>query len=192
MPRIISGTARGIRLQSPEGTGTRPTTDRIKETLFNILSPYLAEARVLDLFAGTGGLCLEAVSRGALSGVMVEADRRCAEIIRFNMEKTSLKEQTELMRMDVSTAISILGQARKQFELVLMDPPYNRNFVVKTLQMLVEHDIIVHDGIAVVEHSLLEVPPDIIGGLHCVRRETYGESCFAFYVYSGNEEDAAP
>lgn len=190
MPRIISGKAKGIQLKTPEGNGTRPTTDRIKETLFNILMPYIGDAQVLDLFSGTGSLGLECVSRGALEAVFVEQDRKCSDILASNIQKTGLGSQCEIMRMDVSIAIPLLAAKKKYIDLAFMDPPYARNFVVKTLQLLEEHDIIVHDGIVVVEHHPDESVPNVVGFLELVRREEYGETVFSFFVRNTARREA--
>lgn len=119
--RIVGGEARGRRLFAPEGTDTRPTADRVRESLFNILSQRVRGARVLDLFAGSGALSLEAISRGAQGAVLVELDRVAAGVIRRNIELMRAEGVARLLQMDYVRAI---GQLSGAFDIVFMDPPY--------------------------------------------------------------------
>ena len=121
--RVIAGTHGGRRLKSPPGRGTRPTGERVREALFSILGP-LAGARVLDLFAGTGALGIEALSRGAEHAVFVERDAGVASVLRENLAALELSERAELRRLSVAAALRAAASSREKYDLVLIDPPY--------------------------------------------------------------------
>lgn len=161
---------------------TRPTVDRVKESLFNILAPYIKNSLVLDLFSGTGALAVEALSRGADSAVLVEIDRNTCCIIKENLTLTHLDEKATVYCRKVSSMLMELGQQGKQFDIIFMDPPYLKNFIQETLQLLVENDIIKNDGIVATEHHQDEPVPDRIGRLERVRIEDYGETRVSFFV----------
>ena len=124
--RVIAGSARHLKLKTIEGMGTRPTTDRIKETLFNMLSFYVEESRFLDLFSGSGGIGIEALSRGASQAVFVEQNRKAAACIEENLNHTHLREKAVVMSKDVMTALRILEDKKQAFDYIFMDPPYGK------------------------------------------------------------------
>ena len=181
MPRIISGTAGGIPIKTPPGDRTRPTADRVKESVFNMLQADIPGLHVLDLFAGSGSLGIEALSRGAADAVFVDRDRIACGIIRANLEKTGLSRKAEVLGMDMEGALHILTANRRQFGLVFADAPYLCDFVLKTLFMLDENDIMEHNGMAVVEHHRGEMPPETVGRWQLERRREYGETVFSIY-----------
>ncbi len=152
--RVISGSARRIQLKTVEGMGTRPTTDRIKETLFNILQPELYRARFLDLFSGSGAIGIEALSRGCGMAVFVENDREATACIRENLERTKLFETAEVMQKDVFAALETLEKEGKSFDIIFMDPPYDRLFEKKVLDRLSGSVLIHEETLIVVEASL--------------------------------------
>ena len=123
--RVIAGKARSLRLKTIEGMDTRPTTDRIKETLFNMIQPSIADSRFLDLFAGSGGIGIEALSRGASWCVFVEQQRKAAECIRENLAFTRLKEDATLLVTDAVSAVNKLD-GEDAFSWIFMDPPYGK------------------------------------------------------------------
>jgi len=171
-----------MKLKTPKGMNTRPTVDRVKESLFNILNPYLQGSRVLDLFSGTGALAIEALSRGAASAVLVDADRACCEVIRDNLAHTRFANKTAVHCRKAGAAIMDLGRNGERFDIIFMDPPYRKNFVQETLQLLVDNDIIVHEGVVVAEHHREEPIPEALGCLVKVRTQVYGETCISFLV----------
>lgn len=151
--RVIAGTARRLPLKTVAGDGTRPTTDRIKETLFNMLQDELYDACFLDLFAGSGGIGIEALSRGARRAVFVEKNRKAAECIRENLKFTRLADRGELLTMDVMAALHRLsGQA--VFDLVFVDPPYQAGWEEQVLTFLAGSDLITKDSLIIVEAAL--------------------------------------
>lgn len=182
MLRIIAGTAGGIRIKTPDTEKTRPTLERVKESVFSMLQPYLEGAMVLDLFAGSGSLGLEALSRGAARAVFVDESKLCKAIISENIQKTRMTEKATVYQADVSKAISLLAHKGEKFDMVFMDPPYSRQFVNKILQLLEESDIIIENGVVAVEHHEDEQPPERLGRLEKVRSRRYGDTIFSFFV----------
>lgn len=139
--RVIAGKARSLKLKTTEGLNTRPTTDRIKETLFNMLQGDLMGCRFLDLFAGSGGIGIEALSRGAKEAVFVENARNACSCIRDNLEFTRLHEQATVMECDCLTAINrLLGKG--VFDIIFMDPPYDKGLEYDVLAHLKNTDLI--------------------------------------------------
>lgn len=152
--RVIAGKAKRLPLKTIEGMNTRPTTDRIKETLFNMLGPKLPGCVFLDLFSGSGAIGIEALSRGAKEAVFVERDRRAAACIRENLTFTRLAPQARLLETDVFEALAKLTAEGKLFDLIFLDPPYEKLWEKKVLETLSGQDILAEDGQIVVEASL--------------------------------------
>jgi len=152
--RVIAGKARRLQLKTPEGYDTRPTTDKIKETLFNILNPYLADADFLDLFAGSGAIGIEALSRGAKYAAFVENNKAALSCIRTNLKTTKLEEQAQIFALDALSAIRTLEISGKVFDVIFMDPPYNQLLEKQILLKLQDSNILYCDTIIVVEASL--------------------------------------
>lgn len=161
--RVISGTARGLKLKAPEGLSTRPTTDRIKESLFNIIAADLYQCRFLDLFSGSGAIAIEALSRGADKAVMVDADFKSINVIKDNVKKARVSDRAEILKCDVSSAISKLGARGEKFDIIFMDPPYNKNLVNSALEHIIRFDILDDQGYIIAEQSQEESIPNING-----------------------------
>lgn len=170
--RVISGSARGLRLKAPEGLSTRPTTDRIKESLFNIISADLYECRFLDLFSGSGGIAIEALSRGAQKAVLVDADFKSISVIKNNLKASRLENKAEVFNCDVIAAISRLGKRGDKFDIIFMDPPYNKDFVNAALSAIVRSYILAEDGYIIAEQSQEDAVPKI-DGLNVFRIKDY-------------------
>jgi 16S rRNA (guanine(966)-N(2))-methyltransferase RsmD len=157
--RIVGGDWRGRKLETPKGDDVRPTTDMVKESMFNIVQFEVAGARVLDLFCGTGQLGLEALSRGAERCVFVDTDRDSIELTRRNIEKCGASDRAEVTRGD---AIAYLERA-KPFDIVLLDPPYGTGLLEKALNAIITFDILTKDGIILCEsradEQLSDAPP---------------------------------
>lgn len=151
--RVIAGKARSLKLLTPPGMDTRPTTDRTKETLFNILQPEIGGARFLDLFSGSGAIGIEALSRGAAFAVFVEKDRAAAECIRKNLAFTKLGDNGQILRKDVGAALKSLEKG-EPFDLIFMDPPYGRGLERQVLEYLAHSSLLAEEGTVVVEASL--------------------------------------
>jgi len=152
--RVIAGKARRLQLKTPEGFDTRPTTDKSKETLFNILNPYLADSDFLDLFSGSGAIGIEALSRGAKYAALVEEGKAAIECIKANLRFTKLESGAEVLAYNALEALRILEIKGKVFDIVFMDPPYN-NVLEKEVLLALQHSNIIYcDSIIVVEASL--------------------------------------
>ena len=139
--RVIAGSARRTQLKTLEGMDTRPTTDRIKETLFNMIAPYLYDSIFLDLFAGSGGIGIEALSRGAMESVFVEKNPKAMACVKENLQKTHFERKGMTMQMDVMTALYKL-EGEKQFDYIFMDPPYNHELEKSVLTYLAESSLL--------------------------------------------------
>ena len=151
--RVITGTARGRRLKELEGTETRPTTDRVKEGLFSALHFRLPAARVLDLFAGSGQIGLEAISRGALYAVFIENNRKAAKCIEDNIAFTKFTKESRLLTTDVISGISSL-EGKYTFDIIFMDPPYRQGLEEDVLRFLSKSSVLKPDTMIIVEASL--------------------------------------
>jgi len=180
--RIIAGTARGHRLKTLKGMSTRPTTDRVKESVFNILMPYISNCDVLDLFAGTGNLGIEALSRGAASAVFSDISRECCEIIKENLIFTKMHEKAEIINSGYGETVARLATKGKNFDLVFLDPPYNKNFIQETLKLFAKNDIIKSNGIVAAEHHIDDTLPEAVGRLKLTRKQSYGDTAVTFYI----------
>ena len=176
--RVISGSARGTLLKTPEGALTRPTADRVKEAMFSILQFALPGAAVLDLFGGTGQLGIEALSRGAASAVFVDHREDACRLIRENLKKTRLEDRAEIVQADYS---SYLKTCRAQFDLILLDPPYAEIFLETALKIISEIDILTNSGIIVCERPYEKSLPDEIPGLARYRDYRYGKAAVTIF-----------
>lgn len=180
--RIITGCARGTKLKTPKGLGTRPTADRVKESLFSILGTRMEGARVLDLFAGTGALGLEALSRGAASTVFVDA--ATSVLIKQNALAAKLTDKVEVIGADSFRMLRRMAQEQRRFDLIFCDPPYNQGHPAAVLALLDKEMILADDGILILEYSRHEpVSDDSLERLQIARREKYGETMVAFFRY---------
>lgn len=168
--RVIAGKAGSIPLVTPQGKHTRPTTDRVKETLFNILQPELPGADFLDIFSGSGGMGIEAVSRGAKSAVLIENDRAAIACIRKNIQKTYLEEEIRLFPVDAMQALKSLEKEQKRFDVVFMDPPYDKGMENEVLLYLAQTKLLQEDALVVVESSLHTDIESMLQDLYHVER----------------------
>lgn len=150
--RVIAGSAKRLQLKTLDGMDTRPTTDRIKETLFNMISPYLYDCIFLDLFAGSGGIGIEALSRGAMEAVFVEKNPKAMACVKENLMRTRLAHKAATMSADVMTALYKL-EGDKQFDFIFMDPPYGKLLEKKVLGYLSESELLADEGVIIVEAS---------------------------------------
>ncbi len=150
--RVIAGTARRLQLKTLDGLETRPTTDRIKETLFNMIAPYLYNCSFLDLFAGSGGIGIEALSRGAAEAVFVEKNPKAMACVKENLKRTKLERKAMTVQNDVLNALGRL-EGEKQFDYIYMDPPYNQELERRVLSYLNGSSLLAEDGIIIVESA---------------------------------------
>ena len=181
--RIIAGEAGGRRLKSIKGSSTRPTSDRIKESLFNILSPYLPVGQGLDLFAGFGGLGIEALSRGVARMTFVEKDVRNCKVLRENLAIAGFEKRGKLIRGDV---FSFLKKTEDSFDLVLMDPPYQKDYVMEAMKLLLERDLLRKEGIIAVEHEG-NLKLEQLRGFFLLKHKVYGDTALSVLKKGGEE-----
>jgi len=188
--RIITGVAKGIKLKAPKGLDVRPTADRVKESIFNILANLevlvdrnaIIGAKVLDLFAGTGNLGLEALSRGAAHALFVDHSMVSLATTRENINYANLSKLSEVHRGDSLKTLDKLTQSGRSFTLIFVDPPYNQGLVNAVLQKLDSTDVVGNGGIIVVEYSKHELLTADWQHLKLVRNERYGETLVAFFT----------
>lgn len=186
--RISGGTARGKRLSAKGRGGVRPTSSRVADALFNSLAPRLEDARVLDLFAGTGRLGIEALSRGARDAVFVERDARNAATIRDNLMSAGVAARGGVRRANALTEIASLAAEGRQFDLIILDPPYGRDLQRETLRRVATSAILAEGGLAIAEGHWRDDPGEV-AGLEPVRSSRYGETAVWVYTRRAKKED---
>lgn len=178
--RIIAGEFRGRRLAPLKGR-VRPTSDKVREAIFNILGSAVEGAQVLDLFAGTGALAWEALSRGARQAVLVEEEGASLEVLRRNLEALGLAERAQVLPLPVQGALKKLSARGEKFDLVFLDPPYGRGLAAATLKALEASGLLDPEARVVAEHSRREALPEQVGRLSLSRCRRYGDTQVAFY-----------
>lgn len=179
--RVISGSARGKKLLAPEGLDTRPTTDRIKETIFNIISPYIKDCLFLDLFSGSGAIGIEALSRGAKEAVFIDFSEECRKIIIKNLVGSRLSERGKVHKDDILSALYLLGKKGEKFDIIYLDPPYASGLYEITLESIVKNNLLNQDGMILAEHST-EIPISDISGLKIIREKKFKTTTITFFV----------
>lgn len=170
--RIISGQSRGRKLIAPEGLDTRPTTDRVKESMFNLIIPYLPAKNVLDLFAGSGALGIEALSRHAEHCIFVDTAKDALSAIRKNLELSRQAEKADVLSID---SLSYLINTNSKFDIIFIDPPYNKGLLTKSIKLISERSLLSENGIIVAEGEVggEEPPSDCF---EILKRAKYGKT----------------
>lgn len=179
--RIIAGSAKGTRLKMVAGKHVRPTSDRVKESLFQVIGPYFEGGLVLDLFCGTGALGLEAVSRGADRAILIDSSRASCEVARANAQSARLSEHVEIYRRDVMAGIQQLHKRHLKFDFIFMDPPYMKNLLTPVIKKLSHFDLLSDDGIIIAEHSSESSPPEETGSFICYRQLNYRDTLISLF-----------
>ena len=152
--RVTAGSVRGFNLVLPGGKNTRPTTGRIKETLFNIIQWEVPESRFLDLVSGSGSIAIEALSRGAKEAVLVDRDREAVRCMKENSKHTRMEERAQVMAMDVMRALHCLNERGKAFDIIFMDPPYHKEFETAVIPYLLDSSLVCESSLIIVETAL--------------------------------------
>ena len=183
--RVITGSARGRRLGELKGMETRPTTDKVKESIFNCIQFDVADARVLDLFAGTGQLGIEALSRGARSALFVDRRADAVKLIRENLALCRLEENAQVVCGD---SIAALGAQGGRFDIILLDPPYGSGLLQQAMEKIVSFDILSPHGIMVAESAADEALPELPPPYGLYREYRYGKIKVSIYHRAGEEE----
>lgn len=175
--RIISGSRRGHKLFEFEGEDIRPTTDRVKESIFNLIIPFVSDARVLDLFCGSGALMLEALSRGAESAVCVDVDKRSVELAKKNTQSVRFDDLVIFVN---KSAADYIESVSGEFDLIFLDPPYNKGFIKPIIEKIMQKNILSEDGVIVLESDDTDEHGEF-DGLNIYRQRKYGRTYITIY-----------
>lgn len=188
--RVISGSAKKTSLKMPGGGKVRPTADRVKEALFNILGPMVIEADILDLFAGSGALGIEALSRGGKYCIFVEKDRRVMATLKENLQRTKLIHRADFITQDAGRGLKLLSIRGFTFDIIFMDPPYRQGLELIVLEQISDLCLVKNGGVVVVESHKEQSFPDKVSFLEKVRCQKYGDTILTFFVNNNgiNEE----
>ena len=180
--RVITGIAKGYKLKTVKGLNTRPTSDKVKGALFNILAGRIEGSSVLDLFAGTGNLGIEALSRGADLAVFIDKSPESISVIKENLKHTRLEDKATVIPGDVLVILKKMSIVHKKYDIIFMDPPYNKNLVQETLKIIEENDIINEKGIIVAERSVKDDIGINLEKLKLFREQRYGDTVLSFFT----------
>ena len=181
--RIITGKARGLKLVTPKNYLVRPTADRVKEALFNIIQSRIPGSTVLDAFAGTGNLGLEAWSRGAEKVFYFDKSRESLKLVRANVEKARAGDAVTLIHTDAVNGLAMMAQQGKAFDVIFSDPPYDKGLNRKVVEALEKWPVLKEGGLLVLEHSLEEDPADYLPQGTEFRQEKYGDTKISLIVW---------
>lgn len=187
--RVVSGTCKGRALKAVPGTGTRPTTDKVKESIFNMIGPYFDGGLVLDLFAGSGGLGIEALSRGIDQAIFVDRDYQALQTVKANLALCKLSERAEVYKNDAERALKALIKRTLLFDFIMLDPPYKQQKLIELLEEIAKAKILHNHGYIVCEHSRDVILPEQIGGLTIKRKEEYGIISITIYHWEQSQEE---
>ena len=184
--RIISGTLRGRSLNAPKGQGVRPTSDQVKESLFNIIGPKIVQATVLDLFAGTGNLGIEAISRAAARVVFVEKVLTHFQVLKRNLSDCGVEAKSDAYCGDANTMLRVLQRKYGQFDVIFLDPPYRHTKMLReVIAQIVRRELLAEDGLLIVEHAQTFTPPTEAGDLlRLEKTRRFGDTCISFYQFN--------
>ncbi|WP_100373315.1 16S rRNA (guanine(966)-N(2))-methyltransferase RsmD [Bacillus sp. FJAT-45037] len=181
--RVISGEKKGLSLKAVPGSSTRPTTDKVKESIFNMIGPYFDGGLVLDLYAGSGGLGIEALSRGVNQVVFVDQDKKAVSTVKANLTHCGFQEKAEVYRNDSDRAMKALIKRELSFSLIFLDPPYAKQKLTAEISIIADHDLLTSDGMIVAEHDAAVSLPETISHLAKVRAETYGDTTISIFKH---------
>ncbi|MBY0120818.1 16S rRNA (guanine(966)-N(2))-methyltransferase RsmD [Bacillus sp. S/N-304-OC-R1] len=179
--RVVSGIKKGKALKAVPGSSTRPTTDKVKEAMFNIIGPYFNGGIVLDLFAGSGGLGIEALSRGADKAIFVDRDGKAIQTIHENVKICDFEDHTEIYRNEAERALKAVMKRGLIFDIIFLDPPYKKQQLLKLLEIINSENILDEGGTIVCEHGSDIELPDTVGALEKRKCETYGIIAITIY-----------
>lgn len=184
--RVVSGKCKGLGLKAVPGMSTRPTTDKVKEAMFNIIGPYFNGGTVLDLFGGSGGLAIEALSRGMDKAILVDREPKAIKTIKENLQTCNLLEQAEVYRNDAERAVKAIRKREIKFDLIILDPPYKQQQITSLISSFDEHNLLNDNGTILVEHATDVELPQEIGNYEKTKSEKYG--ICGVSVYHKNRE----
>lgn len=185
--RVISGSARGLKLNTPGDDRVRPTTDRVKESMFNIVQDWVYDSQVLDLFAGSGALGIEALSRGASQAVFCDNSLDSIKIIKSNIEKARVADRSQIVSGDFKRCLRDMEAKNKSFDMIFVDPPYYKGLFEEVLDTIRSCKILKKDGIVIVEHDAKR-PIGQVEGLEVYKEKKYGITMLTFYCSEDDDE----
>ncbi|MBS9335758.1 16S rRNA (guanine(966)-N(2))-methyltransferase RsmD [Fructobacillus papyrifericola] len=181
--RVIAGQFGGLRLEAVKGRATRPTTDKVKEAIFSMLMPYLNGGRVLDLYAGTGGLAIEAISRGMDEAVLVDKQAAALAVIEKNIEKTHAKDAFTVIRGAASAVLTRLALQQATFDLVLLDPPYAKEKLKEDIDKMISNGLLEDGAVVMIESDQVADLPEPDERLELLKQKDYGITRVSLYRY---------
>lgn len=179
--RIIAGELKGRKLHSIDTKLIRPTSDMVREALFSILGNMVVDSRFLDLFAGSGGVGIEAYSRGAKEVVFVDSASESIRVLKKNLELTKILHETEVIHSDFSIAIDRLSSQSREFDIVYIDPPYKMGIEIEAVKKIQDKKILAEDGIIIIEHEAKNLMPDTIELFEKIKERKYGNVRLSLY-----------
>lgn len=182
--RVISGIRRGHKLHEFSGKDVRPTTDRVKESIFNLIQSYVPSARVLDMFAGSGALSFEAISRGASFAVLVDSDKRSVELIKKNIDELKFHDMCKVME---ESCFSFAENCTDKFDIIFLDPPYNKGFIEPALSTIVKNKLLSENGIIVLESDSTDFKSEF-KDIEMIKQKRYGRTFITIYESALNGE----
>ena len=185
--RVISGSARGLKLNTPGDDRVRPTTDRVKESMFNIVQDWVYDSQVLDLFAGSGALGIEALSRGASQAVFCDNSLDSIKIIKSNIEKARVVDRSQMVSGDFKRCLRDMEAKNQSFDMIFVDPPYYEGLFEEVLDTIRSCKILKKDGIVIVEHDAKK-PIGQVEGLEVYKEKKYGITMLTFYCLEDDDE----
>ena len=180
--RVIAGFYKGRRLERIQNDSIRPTSDRVKEALFSILGEKIINCRFLDLFAGSGGIGIEAMSRGAEEVIFIDSSWDSIKILKNNLKNIGLEDKAEVYNTSYTNGINKLSLRKKQFDIIYVDPPYKSNFSHNALKRIFKDNILAEYGIIILEHSIKESLEEEIVEYELFKKKTYGNTQLLFYT----------
>jgi 16S rRNA (guanine(966)-N(2))-methyltransferase RsmD len=186
--RIISGSCKGRKLKAVPGKSTRPTADKMKETIFNWIGPYFDGGLGLDLFAGSGGLGLEALSRGFSRMIFVDHDKYAIQTVKENVSLCNFQDQCEVYQNDAHRALRAVAKRGLQFDAIFIDPPYQKQIITALLKEIDKRSLLKDSGYTICEHAPEAKLPDSVGKLQQIKQIHYGMSSLSLYVIQDDKE----
>lgn len=187
--RVIAGAARGRALKAVPGTNTRPTTDKVKEAIFSMIGPYFDGGTALDLFAGTGGLGIEAWSRGVERVIFVDKEKISLDVIRQNVKTAGAESAAEIYKNDAERALKALAKRDLKFSLVFLDPPYRMTNMDEVMLELAEKGMLAEDALIVIEHDASHRYQENLVGFEQIKSAKYGDTAVTIYRSIGMEDE---
>lgn len=184
--RVIAGKLKGRNLEAVPGYSTRPTSDKVKESIFNMIGPYFSGGICLDLYAGTGALGIEAISRGMDKAIFIDYDRMAIQTIVKNLQRLNITTHAEVYRNDAEKAIALLSKRGVKFDLVFLDPPYAKEKNAMIIAALIQGNLLYDNAIIVVEHDFAHSMEFNLPSIEKWKENRYGDTSITIFTYSEN------